>query len=229
MNVLFQKAYPLRLKHTHIMFPPNFIDVAKNLLKPFVSKKMFARVSTPVGKSCKLNWSQILKLSIFIVLQLSFHKNVETLWEHIPRDVLPEEYGGYGGNLDVIRGKIKYVQKWKLSPNIPHSLINYSNRIKSFIRNLLKKLWKYVYKFQNTFFVSYVLGVYTVCSSYLGLKRNIKKPKKKLQPEFYESFETELYKNSYLNIFENETETDTRYFRVFDFFSIWDKKKTLKT
>ncbi|CAH1716271.1 alpha-tocopherol transfer protein-like [Aphis gossypii] len=78
---LAQKAYPLRLKHTHILFPPSFIDVAKNILKPFVSKKMFAR--------------------------LSFHKNLETLWEHIPRDVLPIEYGGYNGNLDVIR------EEWK--------------------------------------------------------------------------------------------------------------------
>ncbi|XP_025203008.1 alpha-tocopherol transfer protein-like [Melanaphis sacchari] len=78
---LAQKAYPLRLKHTHILFPPSFIDVAKNILKPFVSKKMFAR--------------------------LSFHKNLETLWEHIPRDVLPNEYGGYSGNLDVVR------EEWK--------------------------------------------------------------------------------------------------------------------
>uniref|UniRef100_A0A2S2QXJ0 Alpha-tocopherol transfer protein-like n=1 Tax=Sipha flava TaxID=143950 RepID=A0A2S2QXJ0_9HEMI len=38
-----QKAYPLRLKHTHIMFPPSFIDLAKNIMKPFVSKKMFTR------------------------------------------------------------------------------------------------------------------------------------------------------------------------------------------
>ncbi|XP_060881508.1 alpha-tocopherol transfer protein-like [Metopolophium dirhodum] len=76
-----QKAYPLRLKHTHILFPPSFIDVAKNILKPFVSKKMFAR--------------------------LSFHKNLETLWEHIPRDVLPIEYGGYSGNVDIIR------EEWK--------------------------------------------------------------------------------------------------------------------
>lgn len=39
------------------------------------------------------------------MFQLSFHKNIETLWEHIPRDVLPIEYGGYNGNLDMIRGK----------------------------------------------------------------------------------------------------------------------------
>lgn len=42
---VLQKAYPLRLKHIHIMFPPSFIDVAKNIMKPFLSKKMFARVS----------------------------------------------------------------------------------------------------------------------------------------------------------------------------------------
>lgn len=43
------------------------------------------------------------------MLQLSFHKNVESLWAHIPRDVLPIEYGGYGGDLDTIRGNIDRV------------------------------------------------------------------------------------------------------------------------
>ncbi|XP_050435849.1 alpha-tocopherol transfer protein-like [Adelges cooleyi] len=88
-----QKAYPLRLKHTHIMFPPTFVDLAKSILKPFLSKKMFARVA--------------------------FHKNVETLWDHIPREILPAEFGGYDSNLDVIKEEWKTLilknQDWFLS------------------------------------------------------------------------------------------------------------------
>jgi len=48
-----KKAYPLRMKHTHIMFPPTFIDVAKNILKPFLSKKCLQDVL----------FTRILKLS----------------------------------------------------------------------------------------------------------------------------------------------------------------------
>lgn len=40
------------------------------------------------------------------MFQISFHKNVESLWEHIPREVLPVEYGGYNRNLDTLRGNI---------------------------------------------------------------------------------------------------------------------------
>lgn len=42
------------------------------------------------------------------ILQIYVHTaGLESLYKYIPKDVLPEEYGGYAGPLDVIHGELR--------------------------------------------------------------------------------------------------------------------------
>jgi hypothetical protein len=42
-----------------------------------------------------------------MVLQIYVHATgLESLYNYVPKEVLPEEYGGYAGPLDVIHGEL---------------------------------------------------------------------------------------------------------------------------
>lgn len=80
-----QKAYPLRLKHTHIMFPPSFIDVAKNILKPFLSKKMSTRVSVILILYIGFVWYLFSILLCFYVVVIFPQESRISLGTHTQR------------------------------------------------------------------------------------------------------------------------------------------------
>lgn len=65
---LAKKAYPIRLKHTHIIYPPTFVETAVKVIKPFLTKKVMSRISV--------------------------HKDLQSLWQMLPKDVLPSDLGG---------------------------------------------------------------------------------------------------------------------------------------
>ncbi|XP_065222293.1 alpha-tocopherol transfer protein-like [Planococcus citri] len=65
---LAKKAYPIRLKHTHIIYPPTFVEAAVKIIKPFLTKKVMSR--------------------------LSVHKDLQSLWQTLPKEVLPADLGG---------------------------------------------------------------------------------------------------------------------------------------
>lgn len=39
------------------------------------------------------------------MFQQYFHSNMDSLYKHIPKDIIPQEYGGNGGSLEEICGK----------------------------------------------------------------------------------------------------------------------------
>ncbi|XP_023019769.2 alpha-tocopherol transfer protein [Leptinotarsa decemlineata] len=70
--VYTQEAHPMNLKQIHLLNVPPFLDRMMMLLKPLMN-------------------SEVSKM-------LHFHSpNSETLFDYIPRDFLPEEYGGTKG------------------------------------------------------------------------------------------------------------------------------------
>lgn len=90
MVAVAQDSMPLRLKGSHHMNLPSGIE------------KIFTLVSTFLNEKAKQ--------------RLKIHKNQDELTEHIPKEILPEEYGGNGGNLAKIIeywvSKFKEYQPW---------------------------------------------------------------------------------------------------------------------
>ncbi|XP_013184161.2 alpha-tocopherol transfer protein-like [Amyelois transitella] len=71
--ICVQEAYPVKLKEVHVVNASPLVDKIVSLVKPFLKQKLRER--------------------IFI------HTDINTLYEYVPKDVLPEEYGGTGGSL----------------------------------------------------------------------------------------------------------------------------------
>ncbi|XP_027836886.2 alpha-tocopherol transfer protein-like [Aphis gossypii] len=67
-------SFPLRVKTVHYINPPKFMSRLITFFKLFVSNKIRDR--------------------IFV------HDSLEDLYQYIPKDVLPDIYGGTGGNLE---------------------------------------------------------------------------------------------------------------------------------
>ncbi|XP_050502667.1 alpha-tocopherol transfer protein-like [Diabrotica virgifera virgifera] len=63
-----QDAMPIRLKHIHFIYPAFFLDKIFSLIKPMMKKELF---------------------ELFIV-----HSDLKSLFEYVPQDILPEDYGG---------------------------------------------------------------------------------------------------------------------------------------
>ncbi|XP_045513297.1 alpha-tocopherol transfer protein-like [Pieris brassicae] len=73
-----QEAVPVRLKQVHVINSPSYIGKIFALCKPFLK-------------------NEVAKL-------IKFHEpNSETLYTDIPKDILPEEYGGACGSVDQIK------------------------------------------------------------------------------------------------------------------------------
>nr|XP_023020980.1 alpha-tocopherol transfer protein-like isoform X2 [Leptinotarsa decemlineata] len=71
--VITQEAYPVKLKEVHVVNVSPLVDTIISWVKPFLKEK--------------------LKNRIFV------HSDQESLHKYIPKDVLPEEYGGTAGKL----------------------------------------------------------------------------------------------------------------------------------
>lgn len=74
--ICVQEAYPIKLKEIHIVNTSAVVESLINFIKPFLKDK--------------------IKHRIFI------HSNMNTLHEHVPKDMLPREYGGTGCSLDEV-------------------------------------------------------------------------------------------------------------------------------
>ncbi|XP_063219070.1 clavesin-2 [Bacillus rossius redtenbacheri] len=78
--VCVQEAYPVKLKEVHVVNVSPLVDTIINFAKPFLKEKIRKRIFVhPDG--------------------------YESLYQYVPKDILPEEYGGYAGPLDAIHEK----------------------------------------------------------------------------------------------------------------------------
>ncbi|OXU19231.1 hypothetical protein TSAR_001016 [Trichomalopsis sarcophagae] len=74
--ICVQEAYPVKLKEVHVINVSPLVDTIINFVKPFLKEKIRNR--------------------IFV------HSNLEKLYEYIPREILPTEYGGDAGPIQAI-------------------------------------------------------------------------------------------------------------------------------
>nr|CAD7431445.1 unnamed protein product [Timema monikensis] len=75
--VCVQEAYPVKLKEVHVVNVSPLVDTIINFAKPFLKEKIRNRIFChPDG--------------------------FESLYKYIPQEILPSEYGGYAGPIDVI-------------------------------------------------------------------------------------------------------------------------------
>ncbi|XP_022131088.1 alpha-tocopherol transfer protein-like [Pieris rapae] len=74
--ICVQEAYPVKLKEVHVVNTSPVIEKVVNFVKPFLKDK--------------------IKNRIFI------HSNLSELYNYVPKEMLPEEYGGNGGSLSDI-------------------------------------------------------------------------------------------------------------------------------
>lgn len=75
----FQQGFGMRLKGIHILTSSKLIDVLITLLKQILSEKLIKR--------------------IFV------HKTIDTVYEHIPKTILPSEFGGEERNVKELHGE----------------------------------------------------------------------------------------------------------------------------
>lgn len=102
MNFL-QNAYPVRLKAMHIINCPTSLNHMMAITRPFIHEEVYKMVSVS-------NFEDIELIFKGFQLQIHFHtEGIERLYEHVPRDMLPTEYGGKAGSLSEIKTKIQNV------------------------------------------------------------------------------------------------------------------------
>ncbi|XP_059049311.1 alpha-tocopherol transfer protein-like [Achroia grisella] len=75
--ICIQEAYPVKLKEVHVVNVSPLVDAVLSMVKPFLKEK--------------------IKKRIFI------HHDLETLYEYVPKDILPVEFGGTSGHIDEIQ------------------------------------------------------------------------------------------------------------------------------
>ncbi|XP_072934251.1 alpha-tocopherol transfer protein-like [Epargyreus clarus] len=86
--ICVQEAYPVKLKEVHIVNTSPIIETVVNLVKPFLKEK--------------------IKNRIFI------HTDINTLYEHVPKEMLPAEYGGNSGSInDINEAWVKKMEEYK--------------------------------------------------------------------------------------------------------------------
>ncbi|XP_033322708.1 alpha-tocopherol transfer protein-like isoform X2 [Megalopta genalis] len=74
--VCVQEAYPVKLKEVHVVNVSPLVDTIVNFVKPFIKEKIRNRIF--------------------------MHSNLETLYDYIPQEILPKEYGGDAGPIQDI-------------------------------------------------------------------------------------------------------------------------------
>ncbi|KAH8292859.1 hypothetical protein KR044_001173, partial [Drosophila immigrans] len=79
-----QLAFPVRLKAIHMVNCPTYLDRIVSVVKPFISEEVFKLIR--------------------------FHTcSIDTLYNFVPRQMLPEEYGGFAGTLATLRAQTQQV------------------------------------------------------------------------------------------------------------------------
>lgn len=88
--ICVQEAYPVKLKEVHIINVSPLVDTIINFVRPFLKEKIRQRIY--------------------------FHSSIETLYKHVPKTMLPKEYGGDVGNIEDInnqwRKKLESYSAW---------------------------------------------------------------------------------------------------------------------
>ncbi|KAI4466006.1 alpha-tocopherol transfer protein-related [Holotrichia oblita] len=91
-STIFQEAIPARIKQAHYMNVPTFFDTLFQIIKPFMKEKLLKRM----------------------VIHTS--DDPESIYKYIPKEVLPEEYGGKGDKIqeltDYWKEKIESYKDW---------------------------------------------------------------------------------------------------------------------
>ncbi|KYN35701.1 Alpha-tocopherol transfer protein-like protein [Trachymyrmex septentrionalis] len=72
------EAYPVKLKEVHVINISPLVDTILNFVKPFLKEKIRNRIF--------------------------MHSDIKTLYDYIPREILPAEYGGDAGPIQNIHG-----------------------------------------------------------------------------------------------------------------------------
>uniref|UniRef100_A0A0K8WFM8 Alpha-tocopherol transfer protein-like n=1 Tax=Bactrocera latifrons TaxID=174628 RepID=A0A0K8WFM8_BACLA len=91
-----QEALPVHLKAIHIINCPSYLDKVVSIMKPFISREVFKLIH--------------------------FHtESLDSLYEHVPRSILPEEYGGDGGKLADLKAQLltelSHKREYLMDPN----------------------------------------------------------------------------------------------------------------
>lgn len=88
--ICVQEAYPVKLKEVHVVNISPLVDTIVNFVKPFIKEKIRER--------------------IFI------HSDIEGLYKHVPKEMLPEEYGGNAGSIidlnNAWKAKLESYRDW---------------------------------------------------------------------------------------------------------------------
>ncbi|XP_073847338.1 alpha-tocopherol transfer protein-like [Musca autumnalis] len=79
--ICVQEAYPVKVKEVHVFNTSPLVDTIFKFVKPFVKEKLISRVH--------------------------FHPDLESLYKSVPKDLLPEEYGGKAGKIEDL------ISQWK--------------------------------------------------------------------------------------------------------------------
>lgn len=77
--VCVQEAYPVKLKEVHVINASGLVDTIIQWVKPFLKEKIRSRIHV--------------------------HQNLESLYKFVPKEMMPEEYGGAAGKVQDIHSK----------------------------------------------------------------------------------------------------------------------------
>jgi hypothetical protein len=94
MTVLTQDAAPGRQKGLHWINTPRGFDQVFNLFTSFMNEKNRSRVR-------KFCFHGLNLIKTFFV-QLFVHNDLESLYKHVPRRLLPSDYGGEAGTVESV-------------------------------------------------------------------------------------------------------------------------------
>ncbi|KAJ0173234.1 hypothetical protein K1T71_011410 [Dendrolimus kikuchii] len=79
--ICIQEAYPVKVKEVHVINISPVVDVAYNIVKPFVKEKIRKRVF--------------------------FHNDASKLLDYIPKEILPTDFGGEGESMESLHNAWK--------------------------------------------------------------------------------------------------------------------------
>lgn len=101
---LFQDGLPARLKAIHTINTVAFIDMITSMTKPFMKKELSEKVMNPFCYQC--NAYVNIYAHFYILFQLFYHSvDSETIFDHIPREIMPIEFGGSGKSSKIVDGE----------------------------------------------------------------------------------------------------------------------------
>ena len=92
--ILGQDSSPFRQKGIHLVNAPFGIESVLSLFKSLLNEKHKSKVSVVVFNTNSHNNEHLFKIFL--------HNNIESLYKHIPRRLLPTEYGGDAGSVQSI-------------------------------------------------------------------------------------------------------------------------------